>query len=149
MEQEDYTIRLMRKDDIDAVVILERQLFLDPWTKQSFETELKNVKHSFLYVIEYEKKIIAYIAAWCYAGEIHIGNIAVVPEFRRRGLAERLLNYVFEACGDCTDVFLEVRESNTAAFNLYKKIGFDVLGVRRSYYRNGEDALVMKKIKTG
>jgi ribosomal-protein-alanine N-acetyltransferase len=149
MEQEDYTIRLMREDDIEQIALLEDRLFVDPWPKQNFSDELKNGKKSFSYVIESERQIIAYLVAWCYADEIHIGNIAVVPAYRRRGLARKLLDYIVKVCDGCNELFLEVRESNLAAIALYDKIGFKVLGVRRSYYKDGENALVMKKTRTG
>ncbi len=141
-------IRRLKERDIARLSELEKELFSDPWPERSFRNELKNSKISFSYVLEDDNQIIAYLIAWCYAGEVHIGNIAVDKTFRRRGLAERLLKHLFQECGDYEEAFLEVRESNRAAVALYLKMGFEILGVRRSYYSDGENALIMQKTKT-
>ena len=145
---DDFHIRPLEEKDIQRLAELEKELFSDPWPQESFKNELKNRKISFSYVIEHENQIIAYLIAWCYAGEIHIGNIAVSALFRRKGLAQRLLEHIFQVCGGYEEAFLEVRESNTAAIALYRKMGFEKLAIRSSYYSDGENALVMKKIKT-
>jgi len=140
-----YHIRPMENRDIAPITELEKQLFNDPWPQRSFENELKNRKISFSFVLENENRIIAYLISWCYAGELHIGNIAVDNAFRRKGLAQRLLRHIFQVCDNYKEAFLEVRESNRAAIALYLKLGFEVLAVRRAYYSDGENALIMKK----
>ena len=138
----------MEERDVARLAKLEKRLFADPWPERSVRNELKNKKISFSFVLEDENQIIAYLIAWCYAGELHIGNIAVDTDFRRRGLAEQLLAHLFQACGDYKEAFLEVRESNRAAIALYLKTGFEILGVRRGYYSDGENALIMRKTET-
>lgn len=147
-ELNDYIIRLMEKRDIAVVADLEKQLFTDPWPEESFTNELNNKKISFPFVFTNETKIIGYVIARYYARKIHIGNIAIIPTYRRMGLAQRLLDHVFQKCNDYNVAFLEVRESNQSAVKLYQKIGFNKLGIHRSYYSDGEDALIMKKVKT-
>ena len=78
-------------------------------------------------------------------GEADIVRVAVLPEYRRRGIAEKLLLKSFEI-NETDAVFLDVRESNAAAINLYKSLGFKDTGVRKDYYSNPtENAILMKK----
>ena len=148
IKKPDFKIRAMEDSDIAVITELEKRLFDDPWPKENFINELNNKNISFSRVIVKEEKIVGYVIAWYYAREIHIGNIAITTEYRRMGLAQRLLNHVFQECGDYNEVFLEVRASNQSALKLYQKLGFSLLGIRRSYYSDGEDAFVMKKVKT-
>jgi ribosomal-protein-alanine N-acetyltransferase len=140
-----FNFRPMIQDDISEVHKIESILFSDPWPKHSFITELKqkNVSHPF--VVEEQTKIIGYIICWYYIDELHIGNIAVIPERQRQGIGTFMLNKIFEYFVDYKKAFLEVRESNKNAINLYSEFGFETIYRRKSYYTNGEDALVMIK----
>jgi ribosomal-protein-alanine N-acetyltransferase len=84
---------------------------------------------------------------WFYQQELHIGNLAVKRMHQRKGIGSQLLTYVLEQFEDWSIIFLEVRASNIAAQKLYKNFGFCNLYRRRSYYTNGEDALIMVKSK--
>jgi ribosomal-protein-alanine N-acetyltransferase len=86
--------------------------------------------------------------AWFVADEVHLANVAVAPDMRRRGLAQRFLGELLEAgtARGSRIVVLEVRRSNVAAQALYQRNGFFTVMIRRGYYRNDkEDALVMIK----
>ena len=75
-----------------------------------------------------------------------INNIAVLPDFRRRGIAQELINAALSVCEDCSSLTLEVRESNEPAISLYKKLDFSQVGRRKRFYENPtEDALIMTK----
>jgi ribosomal-protein-alanine N-acetyltransferase len=91
---------------------------------------------------------VGYLVAWFVADEVHLANLAVVPDVRRRGLAQRFLGEL-ESEGrrrEARMVILEVRRSNAAAQGLYRKNGYYTVSIRRRYYRdNHEDALVMIK----
>ena len=102
------------------------------------------------YIITYDhnKKLeagfIEYIIA---ADELQIIDIFIRPEYRRQGLAEKTLGELFAQNKHLTAVYLEVRASNTAAQNLYNKLGFEKIGIRKNYYNNHvEDAVSLKKI---
>ena len=88
----------------------------------------------------------AYLVAWRVEDELHIGNLAVHPDYRRQGLGTELLARLFSAYPSVRMVWLEVRISNTAAQNLYMKLGFRQISIRKNYYQvEKEDAIIMVK----
>ena len=143
-------IRDFTASDIQTVAQLEREIFSDPWSDAMFRVENGNRDKSWERVVEDREsgKILAYLVAWFAADEVHLANVAVVPEARKKGLAQRLLEEM-EAEGrdrSARLVLLEVRRSNRAARELYKKNGYYTVNIRRRYYQdNHEDALVMVK----
>ena len=139
------TIRRMQKTDIKIVFKLEKEIFNDPWTLESFYTEVVSKNHSYPFVLFNDNLFAGYAVVWYYSGEIHIGNFAIHPDFRRQGLGEYLLLNILEKFKDYNAAYLEVRRSNIAAINLYKKFAFEELYVRENYYSNNEDAIVMCK----
>jgi len=137
--------RPMIYKDISAVYKIERLLFNDPWPKKSFRTEIRQNNISYPFIVEEYNEIVGYIICWYYLEELHIGNIAVVPDRQGQGLGKMMLDWVLEYFSNYNKAFLEVRESNTKAINLYTAFGFEAIYRRRAYYSNGEDALVMIK----
>jgi ribosomal-protein-alanine N-acetyltransferase len=140
-------IRRMTKDDIPDVFKIESELFPDPWPANAFLTEIKQKKTSFPYVVEKNDKVIGYIICWYYHDELHIGNIAITKTEQNKGIGKYLLDMVFEYFKDYRTAFLEVREKNKKAINLYESYGFEIAYKRHRYYPNGDNALVMVKIK--
>ncbi len=139
------TIRPMVEADLDTIVELEQQIFVDAWSRSSFEAELENKKISHPLVLEADGQIAGYAVVWSFYQELHIANFAIHPDFRKRGFGTQLLKYIFDRFKDAKIAFLEVRRSNEPAIRLYQKFGFKALTVRKRYYRDGEDALVMVK----
>ena len=139
--------RQMQLDDVSAVSKLETELFPDPWPKKSFINEVLAEKISFPFIVEENNEIIGYIICWYYLNELHIGNIAVTRDRQGTGIGKFLLQNVFEMFSDFGKSFLEVRETNIIAIKLYNSFGFKATYRRKSYYSNGEDALVMVKIR--
>lgn len=140
-------IRGMDHKDIDQVVNIERICFSLPWSKESFESELKN-EFAYYQCAEEAGKILGYMGMWRVIDECHITNIAVLPEYRNRGIGAMLIDKMVEICkcSEITTMTLEVRVSNTPAINLYKKFGFYSVGIRPNYYmKPTEDALIMWK----
>ena len=139
-------IRRMTREDLDAVTAIEEATFARPWSRESFRQELeRNVAARYL-VAETKGKVVGYAGAWVILDESHITNIAVLEDFRGRGigkqLTEALLQYLSNL-GACYAT-LEVRVSNERAQNLYKSLGFVSVGKRKRYYEdNGEDAFLM------
>ena len=141
--------RLQSAADLDAVLEIEHASFVNPTTRQWYETELKRPEVCFVYVVRTSDEPVAgFCAFWKVFDQVHINNLAVRPELRRRGLARLLLNAVLEqaaALGSPTAT-LEVRRSNLAARRLYESAGFRLAGVRTSYYTNPiEDALILSR----
>lgn len=138
--------RLMMLEDIDAICEIEKILFSVPWSKESFEKELDK-SYGLSYVAVKDNKVVAYIICWLIANEVHIGNIAVHPDYQRQKIGENLVQKVLSQSENSSWAVLEVRRSNFKAQALYKKLGFKVFGVRRNYYSdNREDAILMSKI---
>ena len=144
----DFVIDEMTEDDLDEVLEIEQASFPFPWSRELFEKEFEN-SHSFNYVVRHEARggrgVVGYILFWKVADEIHILDIALHDEFRRRGLGRRLLTKVFCEAAEmgCRFAILEVRENNVEGFGLYSSFGFKEIGLRKGYYKNGEDAIVM------
>ena len=140
-------LREMQLDDVSAVSKLETELFPDPWPKKSFINEILAEKISFLFIVEENNEIIGYIICWYYLKELHIGNVAVTMAKQGKGVGRFLLRNIFEIFSDSDKSFLEVRATNKIAIKLYNSFGFKITYRRKSYYSNGEDALVMVKVR--
>ncbi|MDZ7289838.1 MAG: ribosomal protein S18-alanine N-acetyltransferase, partial [candidate division KSB1 bacterium] len=140
-------LRPMRPEDIDQVVAIEKRNFRNPWTHRAFRAEIEAVPVSQPLVVVYEDQIIGYVVPWFVADEMQIANIAIHENFRRRGLARQLIAHLCMLAQrrHCRVADLEVRRSNTAARQLYERMGFQVTSVRRNYYSPNEDALLMSK----
>jgi ribosomal-protein-alanine N-acetyltransferase len=134
-------------EDLEGVLQVDEASFTRPWTRAMYESEFLNRETSRLYVLRLpECRVAGYCAAWIVFDELHINNIAVRPEFRRRGLGAALLARALEegAAAGAHRATLEVRRSNTPALGLYERFGFTVAGVRREYYSHPvEDALIL------
>lgn len=142
--------RLSTAADLDAVVELEEASFNNPTTRDWYERELERPEVCFIYILRTpDVPVAAFCAFWLVVDQVHINNLAVRPEMRRRGLGSRLLDAVMKEAGKlgAASLMLEVRESNTAARRLYERAGFNVHSVRKSYYTNPvEDALVLVRV---
>jgi [ribosomal protein S18]-alanine N-acetyltransferase len=137
--------RRMRLDDIAVIDEIETDLFDDAWSKSSFLYEIKNESYSFPYVLILDNSIAGYCVCWSYHNELHIGNVAIKKEYQGKGYGKLLMNKLFTLFPDYIQAYLEVNVSNDAAIGLYLKFGFNIYLTRKSYYANGEDALVMVK----
>jgi [ribosomal protein S18]-alanine N-acetyltransferase len=142
-------LRRLSLQDLDAIVAIENAVYPTPWSRSMFAGEL--AKPSSLSLGAYdadEGGLVAYLIVSRYVDAWHIMNVAVHPEYRRQGVASRLLDELFElTAGDPRRGYtLEVRVSNATAIALYERFGFEPSGVRRGYYTdNREDALIMWK----
>jgi ribosomal-protein-alanine N-acetyltransferase len=137
----------MRAADLEEVLAIERASFSMPWSRGAFLYELEQNRVARCYVVREEGRLIGYICLWEVADEVHITNVAVHPELRRRGVGRSLLSAVLDDARQrkLRLVVLEVRPSNAEALGLYESFGFRVVGRRRGYYYDtGEDALVME-----
>ncbi|MEJ5199543.1 MAG: ribosomal protein S18-alanine N-acetyltransferase [Anaerolineae bacterium] len=151
----------MTVDDLDAIMALERVCFKDPWTRRMYLTDLtENDLATYLVVrppaapghIPLREAgpaswpaILAYGGFWLMVDEAHIATIATHPDWRGCGLGLYLMLGLLDAAmaRGARISTLEVRASNSAAQNLYLKLGYEIVGRRRRYYRDGEDALLM------
>ncbi|MBD3305581.1 ribosomal-protein-alanine N-acetyltransferase [candidate division KSB3 bacterium] len=140
--------------DIDEIVAIEQRAYAYPWSRQVLLGEINDEPFSFVYVARVEHlpvakaKMIGYNFFWIVADEAHILNIAVDPAYQGTGLGKRLMQFAIAVGAErgAASVLLEVRPSNVVAQSLYRRLGFQQIGVRRNYYGdNHEDAYVMRK----
>jgi len=133
--------------ELDGVLAIEEASFTNPWTREMYLAELANPGVSFCYLARSPNgTVIGFCSFWRVADELHINNLAVVPEDRRAGVATALLKHVLQegARLGAVRATLEVRRSNEPARGLYERFGFSVAGVRRAYYTKPvEDAIVL------
>ena len=137
----------MSEEHVPQVAELEKICFSDPWSEKSVAYELTNPLSCWLVAVE-DGRVAGYIGSQTVMGESDMMNVAVHPDYRRRGIAERLVNDLVEALKafESHCLTLEVRESNDSARALYAKLGFFQAGLRKNYYRNPkEDALILRK----
>ncbi len=133
--------------DLPSVMEIERASFPNPWHESTFRGEIYHRSISFPLVVVHAtlNKVIGYVIFWQVGEDAQINNIAIHPDFRRLGIGETVLRHVIDLVRlrGGRLITLEVRPSNTAALNLYRKLGFKMLGVRKGYYTNpAEDAFV-------
>jgi [ribosomal protein S18]-alanine N-acetyltransferase len=144
----DWTIEpLTSADDLDGVLAVEHAAFTNPWTREMYEAELKNAGVSFIVLArDRSGQVIGFCSYWRIYDELHINNLAILPDWRSRGIGTALLRRVLSegAASGAVRALLEVRRSNTQAQRLYERFGFAVAGLRRHYYSQPtEDAVVL------
>jgi len=150
----EYSItRLSETDDLGEVVALEAASFTNPWSQEILARELRNRDVARVYALRNAAhQLLAFCSCWFIADELHINTLAVRDDSRRRGLATRLLRFVFAqaVAAGVEHATLEVRRSNEPALRLYERFGFEVKGIRANYYSHPvEDALILSREKLG
>ena len=136
----------MKPEDLDQVMMLERQIFSRPWSEESMCSALQQQETIYL-VDEIEGVIRGYLGIWCMAEDGDLCNMAVAEQERRGGVASGLLDAGIVCCRKqgVHRIVLEVRESNLPAKILYQSKGFVPIGVRKKYYSEPqEDAVIME-----
>lgn len=142
-------IRRMVNTDLDAVVAIEREVFLFPWTLGNFGDSLDSGYHCL--VLELDGQIFGYGIMTIGAEEAHLLTLGIAVEFQRKGWGERLLRHFIHIAREqrALTMFLDVRVSNHAAARLYERMGFRQTGKRKGYYPamgGREDSLVMELV---
>ena len=138
-------IRALALSDLNGIEEIEHRSYDTPWSRSMFAGELAKPASLCLGAFEGEQ-LGGYLIVSRYVDAWHVMNIAVSPDFRRRGIATALLERLFELTDDRSrrGYTLEVRVSNDGAIRLYERLGFAARGIRRGYYTdNREDALIM------
>lgn len=141
-------LRPMRWEDLDAVLANEEASYEFPWNATIFRDCLR--VGYLCWVLESAGRVIGHGIMSLGPGECHLLNICVHPYYQRRGLGQRIVEHLLDLArqGGARVALLEVRVSNRTAYNLYMRLGFDEVGVRRNYYpaRKGrEDAIILAR----
>ncbi len=132
--------------DIDKIVALNQKNFADGWNKSMLESAFSTGR--FICIgIEEDEKLIGLISCSATDYDADIESITIAEEYRRNGFAKALLGLLEVKLKEknIEKVFLEVRESNTPAKNLYLGAGYNEIHKRKKYYSDGEDAVIMAK----
>ena len=139
-------VRKMEFRDIKKVVELEEKYLLESLGEKLLASELseKNNGVSF-YVIENDDVVIGYIGRYYFFQEAEVLNFVVDESYQRQGYGQKLFDKMVEDMKDVKKITLEVRASNIKGINFYTKNDFKQVGVRKKYYKNGEDALLLLK----
>lgn len=139
-------IREMVYDDAKAVHQLDRDCGLGFWSLQSYQGEVHNPVSRYL-VIEDEGKIIGFLGMWLVVSEAQIMNVAIHPDYQGHQLGTVLMKVAMglAAKEGCDEMTLEVKTTNTKALKLYEKLGFEVLEIRKYYYKDNSDAILMRR----
>ncbi len=161
-----FLFRPMREEDIAEVMEIERRSFPNPWPESAYRNEIRYGTDSLFYILQPHQEpspatwrdrllkrrqgrrspVVGYVGMRLFPGEAHITTIAVHPEWRGRGLGKYILLMAIQRALQhrVRFVTLEVRASNRVAQQLYTGLGFRVTGIQRGYYRDGEDAWMMR-----
>ena len=145
-------VEYMKAEHLPEVLEIERESFYAPWSKKAFLNEINQNKLSIMLVARAKDQevfsgILGYACIWSVIDEFHITNVAVMPEFRGKGIGEQLIGFIVTLAKEkgVNILTLEVRQSNYGAIRLYCKTGFMPVRIRKRYYSDtDEDAMVME-----
>lgn len=143
----DYKITLMNSSHIKGVFEVSKLSLKEAWSIESIKNELSNNLAKYIVAL-HNDKVIGFVGMWILFDEGDITNVAVHPDYRKKGIGNLLIESLISLCRELNikSLTLEVRESNTPAKNLYKKHGFKEEGLRKNFYSNPkENAIIMWK----
>ena len=132
---------------LGRILKIETLSFPSPWSAGGFIQEIRNPIAHFWAAVKNNQEPAGFILYWMVDVEVSLLNFAVHPEERRKGVGQALLNHMIEEASskEAESVWLDVRVSNADAIRLYRRFGFEKVGVRRKYYDDTqEDAIVMR-----
>ncbi|HHX66957.1 MAG: ribosomal protein S18-alanine N-acetyltransferase [Miniphocaeibacter sp.] len=141
-----FNIRKMVHSDIDAISELERKIFKNPWSYESFKSALNN-EYAHYFVVEKNNELIGYFGMLIVLDECQIHNIGIIEEEQNQGYGNKIMEYIINYCkeNNINFISLEVREYNFKAIHLYSKYGFKKMSRISGYYTNpSEDGLLMR-----
>ncbi|WP_419948186.1 ribosomal protein S18-alanine N-acetyltransferase [Candidatus Palauibacter sp.] len=142
-------IRQLVEADLPQVVAIEEESFATPWSEQTFRNLIRRPDACLFSAVDEAERIVGYAAVWFAGREGELGDLAVAPDERRRGIGARLVDAVLAEARSrgARQIFLEVREGNRSAQGLYRSRGFEIVGRRPRYYAGPtEDALIMRRL---
>ena len=143
-----FTVRDAQAGDVQSIAELEKLCFSLPWNEKQILSQYPDDMHDFLVCVTADGHLAGYVGMMHVLDEGYIANVAVSPEYRRRGVADMLISGLLSRAEahELSFVTLEVRQSNAPARALYAKHGFTDVGVRKKYYESPtEDAILMTR----
>jgi len=140
--------RKTKINDLISILNIENSVFSNPWTKDQLIHELTSVPSASHWVLTKKDSLVGFIMSHVVENEVQIINIAVDLKFQCRGFGKKILSLFLSKFQMDTFFFLEVKTSNLPAIQLYNHFGFTQIDIRKKYYFDGEDAMVMSKTGT-
>ena len=139
-------VRAMEERDLDTLIIIENELYKNPWDKNAYLRDLEN-DIAYNYVLEHDGIILGYYGFWLMFDNIDITKVSIRKELQGKGLSKILMDDFFSRINnlDIKTITLEVRVSNKKAIGLYEKYGFKNISTRKKYYSDLEDAYIYQK----
>ena len=136
-------IRIARLSDLDRIITIENESFINPWLASAFVSEFES-KIARNYVYELNETVIGYIFCWYIRNEVYINNIAVSLDFRRKGIARQMISHIKKIFSNQAEkIHLEVKSTNIPAIKFYKSEEFYYTSTRKKYYSDSSDALLL------
>ena len=130
--------------DLQSILLIETEVFKkERWSRNMLEEELTSFHDRISWVATHNKDILGYLMIRYLKNEINIINMAVTHLFQGKGIGRFLINHMIKDLPIHSSIFLEVKKGNFPAINLYSSIGFKKVGLRRKYYQDGKDAILM------
>lgn len=139
-------VSIMTLSDLDSISNILTYEFDDFWNYNVFKSELENENSKYV-IAKLNNEIIGFGGIWFSVDDIHITNIVVKKIYRNQKIGSLILNTLIDMCKNKVQksITLEVNSSNIPAQKLYQKFGFKTAGIRKKYYNNTEDAIIMTK----
>ena len=136
----------MKEEDSKQVSELGQRCGLNPWTEKSYREEVQNQLSRYI-ILEIDDKIIGFVGIWCVVDEAQIMNIGIDPRFQSQGYGKKLMQEIFSIAREegCLTMTLEVKTSNRVARQMYQSMGFELIGIRKKYYPDNSDCMLMCK----
>ncbi len=143
------SIRTATEDDLDAIYKIETDSSPSPWSYAGIAAEL-TYPFSRVYIAEFNGTIAGFAVVWNVGGDIQLNNLAVKKDYRRKGIARKLVEHISERINSKIEgrIILEVREKNITARSFYQAIGFLENGLRKNYYQDDHAILMERPIRT-
>ena len=142
-----FKIRNIEKTDIPYLVILEEELLKETVGEEMLGAELHN-KFARFYVATFNNTVIGYLSCWMVEDTVDIINVVIDKNYQHCGFGQALFFKMEEEAklNHCTNIMLEVKETNLQAINFYLKQGYEQISIRKNYYQDHSNALMMKKV---
>lgn len=140
-------ISRMNISDLDSIKDILVADFDDFWNYNVFKSEIENPNSKYIKA-KFDGKIVGFAGIWKSVDDVHITDIVTAKDFRKNGIGSRLLENLIDLAKrekGISSITLEVNENNIPAIKLYEKFGFKNVGLRKKYYNNTYDALIMTK----
>lgn len=139
-------IEKLKKEDIQSVVDIEERHLEETLGYEMLQAELHN-KYAYFYVAKDNNLVIGYIGAWIIEGVTDMINFVVDEKYQHQGIGQLLMKQIIEdsISNNSKEILLEVREQNIQAIKFYTLQGFKQITVRKEYYKNGDNALILRK----